>query len=64
MDEKEKEEINFQFELLNSEDGRTITLVCSSDIPLDPDEYAEALRCFLERLDTLSSLVGEGELVN
>ena len=59
------DEISFQFELLNSVDEKTITLVCSSDKPLNPDEYREALRSFLERLDTIMSLdETNGNLLN
>lgn len=47
------EELEFEFELLNSEDGRLVTLVCKSERELSPDEYAEALRAFADRIESL-----------
>lgn len=47
---------SFEFELLNSEDGKVITLVCHTDQRLAPDEYAEALRNFADRVETLCSM--------
>lgn len=50
------DENNFEFELLNSEDGLIVTLVCCSDRELSPEEYAEALRAFAERIHALATM--------
>lgn len=50
------EEFGFEFELLNSNDGKTITLVCVVDREVTPDEYAVALIAFAERINSLLSM--------
>ena len=52
-EEFEGDELTFEFELLNSDDHRTITLVCTSDIEMTPDEYSQALIAFAERMQVL-----------
>lgn len=49
-------EFNFEFELLNSDDGKIVTLVCSSDRILEPNEYAMALREFANRIETILTM--------
>jgi hypothetical protein len=55
-DDEPNEENNFSFELLNSPDGLIITLVCCSTQELSPDEYAEALKAFADRICALTSM--------
>jgi len=55
----EQSECRFEFEMLNSADGKIITLVCTSDEELTPDEYATALRAFATRIETILT-IGEG----
>lgn len=50
------DDIDVSFELLNSVDCLTITLVCSTEKELNPYDYAEALRAFADRIETLSSI--------
>lgn len=50
------EELDVEFELLNSEDCQLITLVCRSSKPLAPEEYALALIGYAERIETISSM--------
>jgi hypothetical protein len=50
------DEIAFEFELLNSDDQKIITLVCTTDREILPEEYAEALRAFADRLDTIMTM--------
>lgn len=52
----EDDEFEFEFELLNSEDGKVITLVCSVSREIGPQEYAEALMAFAERIGTLLTM--------
>lgn len=63
MDEEEKysddfayDEIDFEFELMNSVDGKLITLVCTSNKELTPDEYAQALRQFADRIESIITM--------
>ena len=59
------EEFNFEFELLNSEDGLTVTLVCRTDHPMTPDEFAQALHSFADRIDAVTSMQEiEGNTIN
>lgn len=60
----ERHEIDYEFELLNSEDGLTVTLVCRSSEPLCPEDFALALHEFADRIDILLSLNGGGNTVN
>lgn len=53
MSDEFPEEYDFEFELLNSTDGRIITLVCSTSRELSPDEYAQALIAFAERISSI-----------
>lgn len=55
-EEVEKDSYEFEFELLNSEDERIITLVCHSDRIMDPQEYADALRSFADRIDSIATM--------
>lgn len=50
------DEGQFEFEILNSHDGKIITLVCRSDKELHPLEYADAIVKYAERIKTLVSL--------
>lgn len=52
----ENEEYEYEFELLNSEDELIITLVCHSDRIMDPQTYAEALRAFADRIDSIATM--------
>lgn len=52
----EIDELDFQFELLNDDDLRVITLVCTASRPLAPDEYACALMAFAERIESLATM--------
>jgi hypothetical protein len=54
--EYEEDGTEFEFELLNSEDGKTVTLVCHSDKALAPDEFAQALRSFADRIDSIITM--------
>ena len=56
-----EEELDFEFELVNSEDGRVITLVCRTSRELFPDEYAQALKAFAERIESVVSMNSEVE---
>lgn len=56
MDPFLEEEIDFEFELVNSDDGRVITLVCRTPRELFPDEYAQALKAFADRIESLISM--------
>ena len=53
---EEDESYCFEFELLNSEDGLTTTLVCRSDQPMSPDDFAQALRSFANRIDSIANM--------
>lgn len=55
-DDLEFEEIDLKFELLNSQDYLTITLVCSSSQELCPYDYARALRTFADRVEALTTI--------
>lgn len=54
--EDEDDEIEYSFELLNSDDGKLITLVCSCDKEMNPTEFAEALKQFADRIESLVTL--------
>jgi len=56
FDVEDADEFEFEFELLNSEDSRTVTLTCHSTRPLEPSEYADALRAFADRIDSLLTM--------
>lgn len=58
------EDFEFEFQLLNSEDGKIITLVCSANRELSPDEYVQALIAFAERMEALSSLSDASNTMN
>jgi len=59
------DEFTFEFELLNSDDGLTVTLVCRSDVIMTPDEFAQALHSFADRIDTIASMrEAEGSTIN
>ena len=61
----EADDISFEFELLNSDDMLITTLVCSADKPLDPCEYAQALRAFADRIDSIVTMAEvSGNTVN
>lgn len=62
--EGDEEDLEFEFELLNSPDSKIITLVCSSKRPLSPDEYAEALKAFADRIDSIMSLSDADNTLN
>lgn len=55
------ETFSFEFELHSTDDGKIITLVCTTDRELTPDEYAQALQEFAERID---SIVNMNEVVS
>lgn len=63
-EESEVDEYEFEFELLNSSDGLTVTLVCSADRILTPDEYAGALRAFADRIDSIVTMAEVGGQMN
>ena len=50
------DDVEFEFELLNSDDCRLITLVCTADRELSPDEYAQALKMFAERIESIVTM--------
>jgi hypothetical protein len=59
------EEYDYEFELLNSDDERIITLACRSSKILSPTEYAEAIRAYADRIESIlhmSELRAEGML--
>lgn len=55
-DEDEEDVIDYEFELLNSDDGKVVTLVCSSSRMMSPDEYAAALTAFAERIESILTM--------
>lgn len=55
-DEYERVEYEYEFELLNSVDGKVITLACTSNHELDPQQYAHALMSYAERILTVQSM--------
>lgn len=61
--EAEFDEYDYEFELLNSDDGLLVTLVCASSRELAPEEYLEALRSFIDRMDIFSD-VGIGSTMH
>lgn len=50
MDEDEEDQLIPLFELVNSEDGRIISLTCISKHELTPDQYAQELIAYAERI--------------
>lgn len=58
-DSEEEHYIACQFELLNSEDERTITLVCSADEPMDPLSFADALKKYAKQIEIWSSFADD-----
>ena len=56
FEDRFSDDVDFQFELNNSADGLIITLVCASSRPLNPDEYAYALRTYVDRIETITSM--------
>jgi hypothetical protein len=54
----------YEFELMNSEDGHIVTLVCHSNKMLEPCEYAEALRTFADRIDSIVTMAEVGNTLN
>lgn len=54
------ESVNFTFELLNSDDGKTVTLVCVAERELTPDEYVKALKEFTKQIDIHGDLEDRG----
>lgn len=52
----DEEELEVEFELLNSEEGKIITLVASCSREPDPLEYAQMLREFAERIESLTTM--------
>jgi len=55
-EEESRTELGFEFEMLNSADGKIITLVCTADTELTPDEYVTALRAFADRIETILTI--------
>jgi len=55
-------QFSFEFELLNSDDGRLITLVCALDREISPEEYAEALRAFADHIESLTAMAEAGAM--
>lgn len=58
------EEFDFEFELLNSEDGLIVTLVCACSRELTPDEYADALVAFSQRMRILGDFNEKTAVMN
>ena len=56
MEDEEEDGIYFEFELLNSCDGKIVTLVCSTEEPLSTSDFAEALRAFADRVETIETM--------
>lgn len=56
VEEEGEDSYGYEFELLNSEDGKIITLVCSSERLMTPDEYAQALAAFAERIESILTM--------
>jgi len=44
-------DFSFTFELLNSEDGKCITLVCLSEQEMTPDEFVFALKEYAKSIE-------------
>jgi len=58
-------DIDLEFELLNSDDGKLITLVCTADKELSPDEYAQALKLYAERIEAIVTMTEvSGHILN
>jgi len=55
-DDSPDDEIEFEFELTNSDDMSTVVLVCTSSCPLAPDEYAQALRAYADRIEAIATM--------
>jgi len=60
----EYDDYEFEFELVNSDDGLTVTLVCEASRPLTPDEFADALVAFAERMRILGNMNEEIQTMN
>lgn len=54
--EEDFEEYEYEFELMNSNDEKLITLACRSSKVLDPTEFAEALRNYADRIESILSM--------
>lgn len=52
----EDEEYEYEMEIMTDDDKKLITLTCVSSKLLTPDEFAEALRAYADRIDTLLSM--------
>ena len=59
-----EEDYEFEFEIVNSECGLLVTLVCDASRPLTPDEYADALIAFAERIRILGNMNEETQTMN
>lgn len=59
----EAEDLKFSFELLNSEDGKCITLVCISETELTPDEFAYALKEYARSIE-IHLDISESTIIN
>lgn len=58
------DDIEFSFELVNSEDGLIVTLACVSSKELMPDEYAKALRDYADRIETITTMAEISSILN
>jgi hypothetical protein len=52
----EDEEYEFEFELLDSDNPSIITLACYSSKELSPEEYADALRAYADRIESIANM--------
>lgn len=52
--------VDYEFELMTSDDGLRITLICRASSELSPDEFAQALRDFAHHIESLVSVAEEG----
>lgn len=64
MNNEEDDALDFEFELLNSDDDKIVTLVCSVSRPVSPDEYAELLNAFADHIRNLVSMAEDSLEVN
>lgn len=56
FDESLDDGTEYEFEVFNSEDGLFVTLTCFSTKELAPDEYAQALRAFADRIESIVTM--------
>lgn len=57
-------EIEYQLELVHTDDPATLYLVCVSNLPLSPEQYAQALILYAQEILSKSQMTDTNETMN